>query len=46
MSGGAVIMMIIAILIVWGGLGLAIIRLRGHPDPGPTAEEAKIPHAE
>jgi hypothetical protein len=46
MSGGAVIMMIIAILIVWGGLGLAIVQLRRHPDPGPTDEEATIPHAE
>ncbi|MFV0136419.1 methionine/alanine import family NSS transporter small subunit [Streptomyces sp. HMX87] len=46
MSGGAVIMMIIAILIVWGGLVAAIIQLRRHPDPGPTAEESAIPPAE
>ncbi|MDJ1136469.1 methionine/alanine import family NSS transporter small subunit [Streptomyces iconiensis] len=33
MSTGAIVMMIAAILIVWGGLGLAILRLRKHPDP-------------
>ncbi|MFE6284148.1 methionine/alanine import family NSS transporter small subunit [Streptomyces sp. NPDC057877] len=46
MSGGAIAMMIIAILIVWGGLVLAIIRLRGHPDPGPEPDETGIPTAE
>ncbi|MGW0827609.1 methionine/alanine import family NSS transporter small subunit [Streptomyces sp. NPDC002845] len=46
MSAGAVVMMIIAILIVWGGLALAIIRLRRHPDPGPEPDEARIPTAE
>ncbi|MBD0837168.1 MULTISPECIES: methionine/alanine import family NSS transporter small subunit [unclassified Streptomyces] len=46
MSAGAVIMMLIAILIVWGGLVLAIIQLRRHPDPGPDPEEEAIPHAE
>ncbi|WP_267245505.1 methionine/alanine import family NSS transporter small subunit [Streptomyces sp. PR69] len=36
MSAGAVIMMIIAIVIVWGGLVAAIIRLRSHtPEPEP-----------
>lgn len=33
MSASAVIMMIIAILIVWGGLVAAILKLRAHPDP-------------
>lgn len=33
MSTGAIIMMIAAILIVWGGLVAAILRLRKHPDP-------------
>ncbi|MBC7269976.1 MAG: methionine/alanine import family NSS transporter small subunit [Streptomyces sp.] len=46
MSGGAIAMMIIAILIVWGGLAMAIIRLRGHPDPGPEPDELGIPTAE
>ncbi|WP_149184569.1 methionine/alanine import family NSS transporter small subunit [Streptomyces sp. TRM49041] len=32
MSASAIIMMIIAIGIVWGGLVAAILRLRGHPD--------------
>ncbi|WP_175407211.1 methionine/alanine import family NSS transporter small subunit [Streptomyces sp. TRM64462] len=32
MSAGAVVMMIIAIAIVWGGLCAAILRLRAHPD--------------
>ncbi|MBC9726097.1 methionine/alanine import family NSS transporter small subunit [Streptomyces sp. TRM68367] len=46
MSGGAIAMMIIAILIVWGGLALSIIQLRRHPDPGPEPEEAGVPPAE
>ncbi|MFI2436909.1 methionine/alanine import family NSS transporter small subunit [Streptomyces sp. NPDC018693] len=46
MSASAVIMMIIAILIVWGGLTAAIIQLRRHPDPGPEPDEARIPPAE
>ncbi|WP_338898688.1 methionine/alanine import family NSS transporter small subunit [Streptomyces sp. TG1A-60] len=42
MSAGAIIMMIIAILIVWGGLVLAIVRLRGHPDPQAEPDEAPV----
>jgi hypothetical protein len=33
MSASAIAMMIIAILIVWGGLIAAVLRLRKHPDP-------------
>ncbi|WP_344263887.1 methionine/alanine import family NSS transporter small subunit [Streptomyces sodiiphilus] len=33
MSTGAVIMMIVAVGIVWGGLIAALLRLRRHPDP-------------
>jgi hypothetical protein len=33
MSAGAVTMMIITIAIVWGGLAVAVVRLRRHPDP-------------
>lgn len=33
MSTSAIIMMIIAMLIVWGGLIAAILRLRKHPEP-------------
>ncbi|GAA3743220.1 hypothetical protein HDA32_003174 [Spinactinospora alkalitolerans] len=32
MSIDAIVMMIIAIVIVWGGLVAAIIQLRRHPD--------------
>ena len=46
MSASAVVMMLIAILIVWGGLALAIIQLRRHPDPGPEPGEEQIPTAE
>ncbi|MDK1476762.1 methionine/alanine import family NSS transporter small subunit [Streptomyces sp. 549] len=31
MSTGAIVMMIISIVIVWGGLIAAILKLRGHP---------------
>lgn len=33
MSASAIVMMIIAMLIVWGGLITAILRLRGHSVP-------------
>ncbi|MHC0431051.1 methionine/alanine import family NSS transporter small subunit [Streptomyces sp. O3] len=33
MSTGAVVMMVVSIVIVWGGLAAAILRLRSHPDP-------------
>ncbi|AXK32800.1 methionine/alanine import family NSS transporter small subunit [Streptomyces armeniacus] len=33
MSASALIMMIVAIVIVWGGMTAAIMKLRGHPDP-------------
>ncbi|MEU7318384.1 MULTISPECIES: methionine/alanine import family NSS transporter small subunit [Streptomyces] len=32
MSTGAIVMMAVAILIVWGGLVAAILRLRKHPE--------------
>ncbi|MEU3945316.1 methionine/alanine import family NSS transporter small subunit [Streptomyces sp. NPDC029526] len=42
MSTSAIIMLIVAIVIVWGGLVGAIVHLRRHPerpeDDGPTAE--------
>ncbi|WP_432135641.1 MULTISPECIES: methionine/alanine import family NSS transporter small subunit [unclassified Streptomyces] len=46
MTGGAIAMMIIAMLIVWGGLLAAIVQLRRHPDPGPEPDETGIPRAE
>ncbi|HEX5569383.1 MAG TPA: methionine/alanine import family NSS transporter small subunit [Streptomyces sp.] len=42
MSASAIVMMIIAIAIVWGGLLAAVLKLRGHPDgpeSGPVAGE-------
>lgn len=32
MSGEAVIMLIVAIIIVWGGLALSVVQLRRHPE--------------
>ncbi|MDT0345284.1 methionine/alanine import family NSS transporter small subunit [Streptomyces litchfieldiae] len=32
MSAGAIVMMIVAMVVVWGGLIAAILKLRGHPD--------------
>ncbi|MGO1423058.1 MAG: methionine/alanine import family NSS transporter small subunit [Brachybacterium sp.] len=32
MSFGAIVMMIIAIITVWGGLAAAIVNLRRHPE--------------
>ena len=38
MSAGAIAMLIVAIVIVWGGLVASIMHLRRHPDPGPPDE--------
>ncbi|TCP54292.1 putative methionine/alanine importer small subunit [Tamaricihabitans halophyticus] len=32
MSASAIVMLIIAIVVVWGGLGVALLLLRRHPD--------------
>ncbi|MCG3043630.1 methionine/alanine import family NSS transporter small subunit [Streptomyces fenghuangensis] len=32
MSAGAVVMMIVAMVVVWGGLLAAILKLRGHTE--------------
>ncbi|MFC8278094.1 methionine/alanine import family NSS transporter small subunit [Streptomyces sp. NPDC057271] len=45
MSAGAIVMMIIAIAVVWGGLIAAIIRLRRHP-PVPEAPPPGVKPAE
>ncbi|WP_129842556.1 methionine/alanine import family NSS transporter small subunit [Streptomyces sp. RFCAC02] len=34
MSASAIVMMIIAMVVVWGGLVAAVLKLRAHPDPG------------
>ncbi|WP_016906895.1 methionine/alanine import family NSS transporter small subunit [Streptomyces xiaopingdaonensis] len=33
MSTSAIVMMVVAIAVVWGGMIAAILKLRGHPDP-------------
>ncbi len=38
MSGGAVVMMVVAMLILWGGLALALLNLRRSTDL-PTGDE-------
>jgi flagellar basal body-associated protein FliL len=43
MSASAIVMMIIAIVIIWGGMIAAILRLRKHPhetDPTPPGTHA------
>ncbi|RIQ35669.1 methionine/alanine import family NSS transporter small subunit [Jiangella rhizosphaerae] len=35
MSAGAVAMLVVAIVIVWGGLVASVVHLRRHPDEGP-----------
>ncbi|NLU83065.1 methionine/alanine import family NSS transporter small subunit [Rhodococcus sp. HNM0569] len=33
MSATAVVMMLVALVFVWGGLAASIVHLRKHPDP-------------
>ncbi len=33
MSGGAIVMMIVAIVLIWGGFAASLLYLRRHPDP-------------
>lgn len=44
MSTSAIIMMIVFVLVIWGGMAAAIIKLRGHPDP-PDDDPATDPTA-
>lgn len=37
MSTGAVVMMVVAIVIIWGGLAASVLWLRAHPDAEDTA---------
>lgn len=32
MSTTAIVMMVVALLLVWGGLAASLLHLRGHPD--------------
>lgn len=48
MSGEAVIMLIVAVIIVWGGLAASVIQLRRHPDKSvdpPTVPPRSDPDA-
>ncbi|MFE6645201.1 methionine/alanine import family NSS transporter small subunit [Nocardioides sp. NPDC057772] len=40
MSGAAIVMMLVAMLIIWGGLALAVVNLRRSPDL-PHTDEVK-----
>ena len=41
MSISAIVMLIVAILIIWGGLGLAMLNLHRHPDLDALDESAE-----
>ncbi len=42
MSTAAIVMMIVALLAVWGGLGLALLNLRRHPED--KGDDAGLAH--
>lgn len=43
MTPAAIIMMVIAILFIWGGLVAALVHLRSHPDESNNEEEVTTP---
>jgi hypothetical protein len=43
MSTAAIVMLIIAILTVWGGLGLALVNLQRHPEDDTRMPEEHAP---
>lgn len=43
MTPAALIMMIIAILLIWGGLVAALVHLRSHPDRSAEEDQATSP---
>lgn len=45
MTPAALILMIIAILLIWGGLVAAIVHLRSHPDETTGEEQTREPGA-
>lgn len=46
MSVPAIVMLVVTTLIIWGGLGLALLNLRNHPDTSDDAEDAsQVPPA-
>ena len=44
MSTSAVVMMIIALLAVWGGLGMALLNLKRHPEAIDDEEADAVLH--
>lgn len=42
MSTGAIIMLLVSIVLIWGGLAASIVQLRRHPDPGPEADPETV----
>ena len=44
MSTSAVVMMIIALLAVWGGLGFALLNLKRHPEAIDDEEDDAVLH--
>lgn len=38
MSGDAIIVMVVAIVVVWGGLALGVVALHRHPDEPEDAD--------
>ena len=45
MSGAAIIMMLVAMVIIWGGLAAAIVNLRHHTVNGGTERDGRdLPH--
>ena len=46
MSTSAIVMMVIALLAVWGGLGLALLNLKRHPEAIDDAEDDAVLHDE
>lgn len=44
MSTAAIVMMIIALLAVWGGLGLALLNLARHPEAIDDEETDAVSH--
>lgn len=45
MSGAAIVMMVVALVLVWGGLVVALLHLRRHPEEADedTLERSSLP---
>lgn len=42
MTTGAIVMMLVAMLVLWGGLALAVRNLLRHTDPEPESVEREL----